>query len=141
MIAIVCDHGGFKLKEYLKNKLTEIEWKDFGTFSEESTDYPDQAALLADSLKKGAIKTAIAICGTGIGMSIALNRYNHIRAALCHDFQTAELARKHNDANIIVLGGRILKEETAAEMVKIFLSTAFEGGRHERRVKKLQTLC
>jgi ribose 5-phosphate isomerase B len=137
---IVSDHGGYALKEEIKKHFTDIKWKDYGCFSEESVDYPDMAKSLALAILKGEADRGIAICGTGIGISIALNRFKNIRAALCHDLFTAEMARKHNDANILSMGGRIIDNEKAFAIVDIFFSTEFEGGRHKRRVEKLETM-
>lgn len=139
-IGIASDHGGYALKEAIKRKFAEVEWRDYGCPDENSVDYPDIAHALAQAIKGGEVRQAIAICGTGIGISIALNRHKTIRAALCHDLHTAEMARRHNDANILALGGRILKEELAFEIAGTFFNTPFEGGRHERRVNKLDTL-
>lgn len=137
---IVSDHGGYLLKEEIKKHFKNIDWIDFGPQSEESVDYPDMAKLISDAILKKTVTRGIAICGTGIGISIALNRNKKIRAALCHNILTAEMARKHNDANILCIGGRILNSEQAFPIVEIFFSTDFEGGRHERRVEKLDTL-
>jgi len=137
---IVSDHGGFALKEYLKKNISEMEWIDYGCYSEESVDYPDMAKILAESILGGKVSRGIAICGTGIGISIALNRYKQIRAALCHNLFTAEMSRKHNDANILSLGGRILSNEEALAIVNTFFKTSFEGGRHKTRIEKLEAL-
>lgn len=138
-IAIAADHAGFHLKTllvaYLKAKGFDI--LDLGTHSEERVDYPDYGYAMAEEIKKGAVKRGIAICGSGIGISIALNRYAEVRAALCHDMNTAQLARAHNDANVLALGSRIINEETAVACLDAFLSTPFEGGRHGGRVDKL----
>ena len=140
LVGIVSDHGGFALKEEIKKHFTEINWKDYGCFSEESVDYPDMANFLAKGILSKEVVRGIAICGTGIGISIALNRFNHIRAALCHDIFTAEMARKHNDANILSIGGRILDNEKAFAIISTFFNTEFEGGRHQRRVEKLESM-
>lgn len=137
---IVSDHGGYQLKEEIKKRFHNIKWLDFGCPNEESVDYPDMAKKMSDAILKNEIQTGIAICGTGIGISIALNRNKKIRAALCHNILTAEMARKHNDANILCLGGRILNGEQAGSIVETFFSTNFEGGRHERRIEKLDTI-
>ncbi|MDH5716890.1 MAG: ribose 5-phosphate isomerase B [Spirochaetia bacterium] len=138
---IASDHGGFKLKEAVKNEFLHINWKDMGCFSEESVDYPDYIAKLAKAILNNEFDKGIAICGTGIGASIMANRFTNIRAALCHNEFTAEMSRKHNDANILVLGGRVLKNEEAYKIIKIFFNTEFEGGRHENRIKKIENLC
>lgn len=138
-IGIVCDHGGFELKEELKKEFSDLDWVDYGVPNEDSVDYPDMAGLLANGLLNNEIERGIAVCGTGIGISIALNRYKTVRAALCHDIHTTEMGRKHNDANILAMGGRILEKGLAFDMVRAFLNTPFEGGRHERRVNKIDT--
>ncbi|MBN8222689.1 MAG: ribose 5-phosphate isomerase B [Spirochaetes bacterium] len=139
-VAIAADHGGFDLKEALKKKLSTVEWVDLGTHNGDSVDYPDFGAALARRVAAGEFQRGVLICGSGIGISIAANKIKGIRAALCHNAYTAEMARKHNDANIIAMGGRVVDENTAATMTEIFLSTDFEGGRHARRVEKIQAL-
>lgn len=138
-IAIAVDHGGFILKAAAISEAERAGWTvlDLGTDSEESVDYPDYAEKLVAAMKRGEAARGILICGTGIGISIAANRHPGIRAALCYDDRTATLARQHNDANVLCMGGRTTDEETARSMIRIFLSTAFEGGRHARRVAKL----
>ena len=139
-IAIGSDHAGFELKETLKEMLDleDIECTDVGTDSKnESVDYPDFANSVATLVAKGKADYGVLICGSGIGMSIAANRYPKIRAALCNDGLTAELARQHNDANILCLGSRTLGSETAKRALHRFLGTEFEGGRHQFRVEKL----
>ncbi len=141
MIFIGSDHGGFELKEQIKGFLKEkdIKIEDVGCFSAESVDYPDIARAVALKVASSNSK-GILICGTGIGMSIAANKIRGVRCALCHDAYTAEFARRHNDANIIAFGGRTAGLEVAKQMVEIFLNTPFDGGRHERRVKKIMEL-
>jgi ribose 5-phosphate isomerase B len=138
-IAIASDHGGFEMKSALKAELVRLghEVLDLGTHDTESVDYPDLANLMADAIKQGKAQRGILACGTGIGISIAANRHPHLRAALVHDGFTARMARQHNDANILVLGGRTMGIEVAKDCLAIFLSTEFEGGRHARRVNKL----
>jgi ribose 5-phosphate isomerase B len=138
-VAIGSDHAGFMLKERLKKHLIKLNYevKDFGTHSKESVDYPDIAFEVARDVSKGKFDRGILICGTGIGMCIAANKVVGIRAALCWDERTAELSRKHNDSNILCLGGRILGEEEAMKIVDVWLTTKFEGGRHLRRIKKI----
>lgn len=138
-IVIASDHAGFQLKEELKEALVQLGYapEDLGTHSRESVDYPDVANRLCDWLKKNKDMKGVLICGSGIGMSIAANRHSHIRAALCTDGLSAELARKHNDANVLCLGSRILGSETAKRALQRFLNTEFEGGRHQFRVEKL----
>lgn len=139
IIVIASDHAGLETKAFLVAALVADGHfvTDFGTNSLESVDYPDFAAMVAEAVANGKAEKGILVCGTGIGMSIAANRNPAIRAALCHNNVTAELARQHNDANVIVLGSRIMDADTALACVQIFLSTAFEGGRHQRRIDKL----
>ncbi len=138
-VAIASDHGGYELKENLKKHYEKqgLVLQDLGAFCGESCDYPDIAKIMVDKIKSGAADRGILICGTGIGISMAANRYKGIRAALVYNDYTAEMSRKHNDANIIALGGRVISPEDAARYVDIFLKTEFEGGRHLRRIEKL----
>jgi ribose 5-phosphate isomerase B len=136
-VAIACDHGGFALKEALKAALPGVKWLDLGTNSAASVDYPDFAGRLADAIKAGQAARGILICGSGIGISIAANRHAHIRCALAHDVTGARLGRQHNDANVLAMGGRMIGDALAKECVEVFLSTQFEGGRHQTRVDKL----
>ena len=138
-IAIAADHAGFALKGKIAAYLREhgYEVVDLGTDSEDRVDYPDYGMKLAEVVAKGKAKRGIGICGSGIGISIALNRNPLIRAALCHDINTATLARQHNDANVLALGARIVDEKTALACVDAFLKIEFEGGRHVARVEKL----
>ncbi len=138
-IAIAVDHGGFSLKAAATDAARAEGWKvlDLGTDSTDSVDYPDFAEKLVAVIADGRASRGILICGTGIGISIAANRHKGIRAALCYDDDTATLARQHNDANVLCMGGRKTDEATARSMVRIFLTTEFEGGRHARRVAKL----
>lgn len=142
MIAIGSDHGGYSLKELLKKHLDEkgIEYKDFGPFSTESCDYPDYAAPVARAVAAGEYDKGVLICGTGIGMSLAANKVNGVRAAVCGDCFSAEMTRRHNDANILCMGERVTGPGLAMEIADIFLSTPFEGGRHARRVEKIMAL-
>ena len=141
-IGLACDHAGFKLKEFVKTYLKQkgLEWEDFGTNSEESCDYPDYAHALATAIEKGEIKRGIAICGSGEGISMTLNKHQKIRAALVWIPEIAHLTRQHNDANVLALGGRVLGFGPAGEIVRAFLDTPFEGGRHARRVGKIMAL-
>ncbi len=141
MIFIGSDHGGFDMKESVKLFLTEmgVEFEDMGAYSNDSCDYPDIAEKLAQKVA-GSSQKGILICGSGIGMSIAANKVDGIRCALCHDAYTAEYARRHNDANIIAFGGRTTGVEIAKQMVNIFLKTEFEGGRHKRRIDKIKDM-
>ncbi|RME90121.1 MAG: ribose 5-phosphate isomerase B [Candidatus Hydrogenedentota bacterium] len=138
-IAIASDHGGYELKEKIKEHFANWEWEDLGTYSTGSVDYPDYGFKLAKAIEQKKYEKGIIICGTGIGISIAANRCKNVRAALCHNAYTAEMARRHNDANVLALGGRVLDPKTAFEIVEIFFRTPFDGGRHERRVQKLSS--
>ena len=138
IIAIACDHGGFALKQALKVALPDLKWLDLGTNSAESVDYPDFANKLADAIRDGKAVRGILICGSGIGISIAANRHAHIRCALVHDVTGARLCRQHNDANVLAMGGRMIGEAVAKDCVEAFLSTTFEGGRHQKRIDKLR---
>lgn len=138
-IAIAADHGGFDLKSILVHELRALGYEvlDLGTMTRDSVDYPDFAATLAGAIVDGRAARGVLICGSGIGMSIAANRHRAIRAALVHDDTSARLARQHNDANVLVLGARLLGPEVAKDCVKTFFSTQFEGGRHARRIAKM----
>lgn len=138
-IAIAADHGGFDLKSILIPELRALGYEvlDLGTMGGDSVDYPDFAATLAHAIADRRATRGVLICGTGIGMSIAANRHRAIRAALVHDATGARLARQHNDANVLVLGGRVLGIEVAKDCLKTFFTTEFEGGRHARRVAKM----
>jgi ribose 5-phosphate isomerase B len=139
-IAVAADHGGYELKTVLLPELKALGFEvlDLGTHSLDSVDYPNFANALAAALADGRAQRGVLICGTGIGMSIAANRHRHIRCALAHDATTARLARLHNDANVLALGGRVIGPEVAKDCVKAFVTTAFEGGgRHSRRVALL----
>ncbi len=139
IVAIASDHAGVELKEHLVDILRNIGFValDLGTNTKDSVDYPDYANSLAASIKSGHAKQGILICGSGIGISIAANRHPHIRAALCFNEEMAKLARQHNDANVLVLGARFIEKDNAANIVKTFFTTSFEGGRHALRVEKL----
>lgn len=142
-IAIASDHAGFSMKEELKAVLLEKDWKvlDLGTdSSDKSVDYPDFAAKLASSFQKGETERGILICGSGIGISIAANRFSYLRAALVQDVTGARLARRHNDANVLCLGARMLGSDVAKDCLEAFLTTEFEGGRHQNRVEKMTHL-
>ncbi len=138
-IAIASDHAGVALKATLKSDLEAMGYDvvDLGTDSPDSVDYPDFAEAMTETIESEHAEQGVLICGTGIGMSIAVNRSRAVRAALCHDETAARLAREHNDANIIVLGARTIDNDRARRCLKIFLETPFEGGRHARRVAKL----
>ena len=138
-IVIACDHGGVDMKSALKETLKEDGYKiiDLGTDQADSVDYPDYAYELSKFIIQKKVRRGILICGSGIGISIAANRFPEIRAALIHDALGAQLCREHNDANVIVFGGRTMGIETARDCLNIFLRTDFQGGRHERRIAKL----
>ena len=142
MIALGCDHGGFGLKQAVKKYLEEkgLEYKDFGTYSEESCDYPIYGEAVARAVASGECDRGIIICGTGIGISIAANKVPGIRAALCHNAFTAQMCREHNNAQIVSMGARVIDEATALEIVDIFLNTEFAGGRHVGRVEKMMEI-
>ena len=138
-IALCSDHAGFDTKQAVIAFLKEqgIEYKDFGTYSTESCDYPDFAHPCAISVESGDCYPGIAICGSGNGINMTLNKHQEIRAALCWEPELAQLARAHNNANILVMPGRFISNEKALEIVKTFLSNDFEGGRHQRRIDKI----
>jgi ribose 5-phosphate isomerase B len=141
VIPIAADHAGFEMKEQLEERLKArgYEVKDLGTDSPASTDYADFAHPLADMVSRGDVKRGVLLCGTGLGMAYAANRHPHVRAAVVWTPEIAELARKHNDANVLVLPSRFLSPEEAEKILDVFLSTDFEGGRHVRRVEKIET--
>ena len=138
-IGLASDHAGFALKQFVKQYLAEkgIEYEDFGTYSEESCDYPDFAHKLGEAIDNNIYTTGIAICGSGEGISMALNKHQKVRAALVWMPEIAHLARQHNDANVLVMPGRFISEDTAREVMDEFFATEFEGGRHVRRVNKI----
>ena len=142
MIAIGCDHGGFALKQVIMKHLDEIgrEYIDLGTYDEQSVDYPDIAKKVCAELTSGTAKEGILICGTGIGMNICANKIKGIRAAQCSDTYSAKMTRRHNDSNVLTMGGRIIGPELAIEITDAFLTNKFEGGRHQRRVDKINEL-
>ena len=142
MIAIASDHGGYLLKEELKKLFDKnnYQYKDFGTNSTDSTDYPDYALVVAEAVARGEFEKGILICNTGIGISIAANKVPGIRAALCNDPLSARLTREHNDTNVLALGARIIGVSLAEEIVKVWLSTEFLGGRHCMRVEKINKI-
>lgn len=138
-IGLASDHAGYALKEHVKEYLSahHIEYVDFGTHSEASCDYPDYGHALGQAIDNGDLSTGIAICGSGEGISMTLNKHQHVRAALCWQAEIAHLARQHNDANVLVMPGRFLSENEADAIMDEFLSTPFEGGRHIRRIEKI----
>ena len=139
LLGIASDHAGFEMKEALKKYLASMghEVKDFGTHSPESMDYPDVAHPLAESVEKGEVDLGIALCGSGNGISMTLYKHQGIRAALCWNEELAALARQHNDANILSLPARFIPVDLAEKIVRKFLESSFEGGRHQRRVEKI----
>jgi ribose 5-phosphate isomerase B len=141
-VGVGCDHRGFAIKQRVVDLLRRIGHTvhDFGTSSDEAVDYPDIAVLVAQAVAAGTVERGILICGTGIGMSIAANKIRGVRAAPCHDDITAELSRRHNDANIMCLSADLLGERLIDRMIEIWLNTAFEGGRHARRVDKIKQI-
>lgn len=141
-IALGADHGGYLLKEELKPLLDELglEYKDFGTYSSSSVDYPDFGVQVAEAVAKGECNRGILICGTGIGMSIVANKVPGIRCALVHDCFTAKVTRQHNDSNILAIGARVIGPSLALEIARIWLATDFEGGRHAKRLGKIEQL-
>ena len=142
MIAIGSDHGGFALKQEIMKHLEErkLEYIDFGTYSSDSCDYPQYGAAVGRAVASGSCERGILICGTGIGISISANKIHGVRAALCGDCFSAEMTRRHNDANIVALGARVVGPGLALKIVDTFLDTEFEGGRHERRVQQMVAL-
>ena len=142
-LAIGADHGGYVLKqeivEFLK-KIGNIEVVDHGTSGPESVDYPDYGKTVSEAVSNGSADRGILICGTGIGMSIVANRFPKVRAALCHDNFTARMSRLHNDANVLVMGERVIGRGVALDIVKAWLETEFEGSRHARRLQKIEEL-
>ena len=140
-ILIASDHAGFQLKESLERALANMGFdvQDLGTDSTESTDYADYAHPLAQSVSHGDVKRGVLLCGTGLGMSYTANRYPHVRAAVAWNPEVAKLAREHNDSNVLVLPARFLSEDQGVEILKTWLETPFEGGRHARRVEKIET--
>lgn len=139
MILLASDHGGLELKDAVKKFLDgrNLPTRDLGTMAGASVDYPDYAGKVAGALARGEGNLGVLICGTGIGMSIAANKFPGVRAALVHDEFTARMAKEHNNANILVMGGRVLDLEQALKMVAIWLETPFEGGRHQLRLEKI----
>jgi ribose 5-phosphate isomerase B len=142
-VVISCDHGGWELKSdivaFLKS-VANIEIIDYGTMNGDSVDYPDYAKKVSEAVALGGVDRGILICGTGIGMPIVANRYPNIRAALCNDLFSAKMSRLHNDANVLVLGGRVIGKGLAREIVRTWLDTEFEGGRHQKRLDKIREI-
>ena len=142
IIGLASDHAGYALKQYVKEylELHGIAFKDYGCYSEESCDYPDFAHALANGIAAGECEKGIAICGSGEGISMTLNKHSHIRAALVWIPEIAQMTRMHNDANVLVMPGRYIDNETAKEIMDKFLETLFEGGRHIRRIAKIPVI-
>jgi len=142
MIALGSDHGGLALKKEIMKHLDEkgIVYKDFGTYSEDSCDYPVYGELVGKAVVSGEYESGIVVCGTGIGISIAANKVRGVRAALCGDCYSAEYTRRHNNANVLALGGRVIGDGLALKIVDIFLNTEFEGGRHAKRVELISQI-
>ena len=140
-IAVGSDHAGYELKEILKEHLISLghEVQDFGTHSVESVDYPDFGIAVGEAVSEGRFERGIVCCGSGIGISISANKVRGVRCALCYEPLAAEMSRRHNDANVLALGGRMTSPEIARKIVDIWLSTSFESGRHQRRIDKITT--
>lgn len=142
MLVVGSDHGGYELKMAVLEMLREraVDCADFGTDSSDSVDYPDFAAKVASAVSSGKAELGILICGTGIGMSITANKFSGVRAALVHDEFTAQMAREHNNANILAMGGRVLTSDQGKRLVEIWLDAEFEGGRHQNRLDKISAI-
>ncbi len=140
VVGLASDHAGYPLKEYVKQYLDDrgIRWKDFGTNSEASCDYPDYAHPLANAVEAGDVYPGIAVCGSGEGISMTLNKHQGIRAGLCWMPEIARLVRQHNDANVLVMPGRFVSNEEAKAIMDEFFATDFEGGRHQKRIDKIK---
>ncbi len=139
-IAIGSDHAGVSLKEKIKRSLGDVEFIDVGTHNEESVDYPDYIARVARAVQRGEAECGIGICGTGIGASIVANKFEGIRAALCTNEFMADMSRRHNNANVLILAARVLGEDLALRIVKTWRESSFEGGRHQRRIDKISDI-
>lgn len=141
-IAVGADHAGWPLKEILVNHLIDQGWdvEDFGTFGPDSVDYPDYANKVAVAVANGNVERGLLICGTGLGMCMVANKTHGVRAAVAHDVVSARLSRQHNDANVLTMGGRMIAPELAEEVLDVWLATAFEGGRHVRRLQKIEQI-
>lgn len=141
-IGLGSDHGGFELKEYIKEYLENqgITYVDYGTNSLDSVDYPDYGRKVSEAVVAEEVDKAIVVCGTGIGISIACNKVKGIRCALCSDTYSARMSREHNNANVLALGGRVIGRDLAIEIVNVWLNSEFAGGRHERRINKISEI-
>ncbi len=142
MIAIACDHRGYKMKEEIKRFLDEhnISYTDYGTYSEERMDYPEKAKAVSLAIQAGKAEKGILICGTGLGMSIAANKFKGIRCTVCYSEDVARYAKKHNDSNVLALGAEVTTISQAIEIVRVWLATEFEGERHKRRVEMIKEI-
>ena len=140
-VGLASDHAGYQLKQFVKKYLDEkgLAYEDFGSYDDASSDYPDYAHPLANSIEKGECQIGIALCGSGEGMSITLNKHQAIRASLCWLPEIADLTRRHNKANVLVIPARFIDEKTTKEMLDKFFAADFEGGRHQRRIEKIPT--
>ena len=141
-IIIGSDHAAYQMKEKIKAYIIEIgiDIEDVGAYSEDSVDYPDLGIKVASSISKGKFNRGVLLCGTGIGMSMVANKFPHVRAALCNDLFSAGMSRRHNNSNILVMGGRVIGEALAMEILKVWLETPFDGGRHQLRIEKFDNL-
>jgi len=141
-IAVACDHGGYRLKNVLIQEMKNqgYEVVDFGTYNEDSCDYPDYAVKAARAVASGDCEKGVVVCGTGIGVSITCNKVHGIRCALCHDVFSAKATRAHNDANMLAMGQRVIGEGLAVEILNAWLNTEFEGGRHVQRIEKMMNI-
>jgi ribose 5-phosphate isomerase B len=141
-IGLASDHAGFELKEELKAFLKSLGVSaiDMGTFNEESVDYPDFGVLVAEKVSRGEFEKGVLICGTGIGMAMVANKFPRVRAAVANDLYSSRCSREHNDANVLIIGGRIVGKGLAKEIVKVWLETPFAGGKHKRRIEKIEAL-
>lgn len=137
-IAVAADHGGFELKNKIIEHFKHLDMLDLGTYSADSVDYPDYAKKMVKAILSNQADLGILICGTGVGISIAANRYHGIRAALIYNNEVAKLAKQHNNANILVFGGRTMKEDDVIADIETFLAESFEGGRHQKRLDKIE---
>ncbi len=142
IVAIGCDHAGVKMKDAIVSELDKLSLscEDVGTKGEESVDYPDFGAKAAEMVSSGKAQKGILVCGTGIGMSIVANKFPGIRAALCYDEESAKMSRLHNDANMLILPGRVIDNEKAFKIINVWLETKFEGGRHQKRLDKITAI-
>ncbi len=141
-IIIGSDHAAYQMKEKIKAYIIEIgvDIEDVGAYSEDSVDYPDLGIKVASSISKGKFNRGVLLCGTGLGMSMVANKFPHVRAALCNDLFSAGMSRRHNNSNILVMGGRVIGEALAMEILKVWLETPFDGGRHQLRIEKFDNL-